>query len=144
MPSVDLARWTTTLTASYLAVKAALIAILAEYCARPLLADRGAPDAVRRFADPEPRKAVGGDPSRDSRLASVTAVSFPLQGSGAAGAGSWQLAVERGDSGLGVGAVRRATEPVSQRTADVRAAVRVPAFCYLSYVIVIPSVAAYW
>src|SRR6185295_9088799 len=84
--------------------------------------------ALRVIADPEPREAVGGNPSRDSRLAPIDAVSFPLQGSGAAGAGSWRLAVDRGDSGLGVGAVRRAPEPLPERTAGVRAAVRVPAF----------------
>ena len=144
MPSVDVARWTTTLTASYLAITASLIAILGSALPEPFRAGRVAPDTFRLVADPEPRKAAGGDPSRDSRLASVTAVSFPLQRSGTAGAGSWRLAVDCGDSGLGVGAVRRAAEPLlSERLAFVPLSEYLH-FCYLSYVIVIPSVAAYW
>ena len=144
MPSVDFARRTTTLTASYLAITAALIAILGEYCARPRLAGRGAPDAFRVLADPEPREAVDGDSSRDSRLASITAVSFSLQGSGAAGAGSWRLAVDRGvpawESALFAG---QPSLYLSERLASVPLSEYLH-FCYLSYVIVIPSAAAYW
>src|SRR5207344_1769942 len=91
-----------------------------DYRSRPRLAGRGAPDALRVVADPEPREAVGGDPSRDSRLAAFNTVSSPLQGSGASGAGTWRLAVDCGNSGLGVGAVRRATELVPVRTSGVR------------------------
>ena len=127
MPPVDCARWTTILTASYLALTAALITILGQSRPRPRQPGRAAPDALRVAADPEPREAVGGNPSRDSRLASVAAVSLPLQGSGAAGGGHRRLAVDRGDSGLGVGAVRWTAEPVPERAAGVRAAVRVPA-----------------
>jgi membrane-associated phospholipid phosphatase len=81
---------------------------------------------------------------RDSRLASIDAVSFPLQGGGAAGGGHWRLAVDCGDSGLGVDAF--AGQPslyLSERLAFVPLSEYLH-FCYLSHVIVIPSVAAYW
>ena len=128
MPSIDFARWTTTLTASYLAITAALIAILGTavpgrvglvavhltLSGSLVILNRARPSAgiLRGIRDWHPLRAV----------------SLPLQGSGAAGAGSWRLAIDCGDSGLGVGVVLRAAEPVSQRTAAVRAAVRVPAF----------------
>ena len=128
MMPLDLARWTTTLTASYLAITAALIAILGQtvpgrvwliavhvtlagalvilICARPL----------------------GGYPPGASRLASPAAVSVPLQGSGAAGGGDGRLAADERRFRPGNRALRRATEPVPQRAAGLRAAVRVPAF----------------
>src|SRR5687767_13827782 len=71
MSSVDFARWTTTLTASYLAITAALIAILGTTIpARVWLV--GAPDALRVVADAEPREAVDGDPLLVNRTAEPT------------------------------------------------------------------------
>ena len=127
MPSVDFARWTTTLTASYLAITAALIAIFGSTVPERfwliavhltlsgslLILNRARPSAgiLRVIRDWHP----------------LLLFPFLYKEVELLGAGSWRLAVDCGDSGLGVGAVRRATEPVSQRTAGVRAVVRVPA-----------------
>ena len=126
MPSVDFARWTTTLTASYLAITAASIAILGTAvpgrvglvavhltlsgawlilnCVRP------SAGILRVIHDWHPLLLF-------PFLYKEVELLAPALG-----------AVDCGDSGLGVGVVLRAAEPVSQRTAGVRAAVRGPAF----------------
>ena len=144
MPSVDCARWTTTLTASYLAITAALIAILGTtvpgriwlvavhltLSGSLLILNRAKPSAgiLRVIRDWHPLMLFPLLYKEVELLAPVL--------------GNWQLT--DGHSSLGVGAVRRTTEPVPERMAGIRAAVRYLHFSYLSYVIVIPSVAAYW
>ena len=128
MPSVDFARWTTTLTASYLATTAALVAILGTtvpgragwsrlhltLSGLLLILNRArAPSGILRvIRDWHPLMLFPLLYKEVERLAPAL----------------WRLAVDCGDSGVGVGALRRPTEPVPERTTGVRAAVRLPAF----------------
>ena len=95
------------------------------------------------LADPEPREAIGGDPSRHSGLASIDAVSFLYKEVEvlAPVIGDWRLTatIPAWESALFAG------RP-SRTGANGWRSCRCPIlhFSYLSYVIVIPSLAAYW
>lgn len=144
MASVDFARWTTALTASYLALTAALIAILgtavpgrawlvAVHLALSgslLVLDRARPRAgiLRVIRDWHPL------------------VLFPLAYKEvellAPALGDWRLtaAIPAWESALFAG---QPSLYLSERLAFVPLSEYLH-FCYLSYVIVIPAVAAYW
>jgi len=142
--SIDFARWTTTLTASYLAITAALIAILGNtvpgrawlvavhltLSGLLLILNRARPSAgiLRVIRDWHPLML------------------FPLLYKEvevlAAGIGDWRLtaAIPAWESALFAG---QPSLYLSERLAFVPLSEYLH-FCYLSYVIVIPSVTAYW
>jgi len=144
MPSVDLARWTTTLTASYLALTAALIAILGTSVpgrfwliavhlalAGSLLSlDRARPPAgiLRVVRDWHPLMLFPPLYKEVELLAPVL--------------GDWRLTatIPAWESALFGG---QPSLYLSERLAFVPLSEYLH-FCYLSYVIVIPAVAAYW
>jgi membrane-associated phospholipid phosphatase len=144
MPPVDYARWTTRLTASYLAITAALIAVLGNgipgriwlivthltLSASLLILNRARPSAgiLRVIRDWHPL------------------ILFPLLYKEvevlAAFIGNWRLttAIPAWESALFAG---QPSLYLSERLAFVPLSEYLH-FCYLSYVIVIPSVTAYW
>ena len=144
MRPVDFARWTATLTASYLAITAALIAILGH--AVPgrawlvalhltlsgllLILNRARPTAgIRRvILDWHPLLLFPLLYKEVERLAPVL--------------GDWRLtaAIPAWESALFAG---QPSQYLSERLVFVPLSEYLH-FCYLSYVIVIPSVAAYW
>jgi len=144
MPPVDVARWTTTLTASYLAITAALMAILGN----------GVPGRAWLIAA---HLTLGGSLlilNRARPSAGILRVIrdwhplvlFPLlykevEGL-AAVIGDWRLtaAIPAWESALFAG---QPNLYLSERLAFVPLSEYLH-LCYLSYVIVIPSVAAYW
>jgi hypothetical protein len=143
MPPVDFARWTTTLTASYLAITAALIAILGNgvprrywlvvahvTCAASLLIlDRSRPRGILRVV-------------RDWHPLMLFPLLYKEVELVAAVIGDWRLtaAIPRWESALFGG---QPSQYLSERLALVPLSEYLH-FCYAAYVIVIPSVAAYW
>lgn len=144
MPSADFGRWTTTLTASYLATTAALIAILgttvpgrawlvAVHLALSgslLILNRARPSAGIR------RAVLDWHPLmlfpllyKEVELLAPALGNWRLT----AAIPAWESALFAGQPSLYLGE-RLAFVPLSEYLH----------FCYLSYVIVIPSVAAYW
>ena len=144
MPSVDFARWTTTLTASYLAITAALIAILGNtvpgrvwlvaahltLSGSLLMLNRVRPSAgiLRMIRDWHPLMLFPLLYKEVEVLAAVI--------------GDWRLtaAIPAWESALFAG---QPSLYLSERLAFVPLSEYLH-FCYLSYVIVIPSVSAYW
>jgi membrane-associated phospholipid phosphatase len=144
MPSVDFGRWTTTLTASYLAITAALIAILGTtvpgrvwlvavhltLAGSLLVLNRARPSAgiLRVIRDWHPLMLFPLLYKEVERLAPVL--------------GDWRLtaAIPAWESALFAG---QPSLYLSERLAFVPLSEYLH-FCYLSYVIVIPSVTAYW
>src|SRR6187455_2592489 len=144
MPSVDLARWTTTLTASYLAMTAALIAILGTtvpgrvwlvavhltLSGLLLILNQARPPAgtLRVIRDWHPLVLFPFLYKEVELLAPVL--------------GDWRLtvAIPAWESALFAG---QPSLYLSERLAFVPLSEYLH-FCYLSYVIVIPSLAAYW
>ena len=144
MPPVDFARWTTTLTASYLAITAALIAILGNavpgrvwlvavhltLSGSLLILNRARPSAgiLRVIRDWHPLMLFPLLYKEVELLAAVI--------------GDWRLtaAIPAWESALFAG---QPSLYLSERLAFVPLSEYLH-FCYLSYVIVIPSVAAYW
>jgi membrane-associated phospholipid phosphatase len=144
MPPVDFARRTTTLTASYLAITAALIAVLGNglpgrawlvaahltLCGSLLLLNRAGPPAgmLRVIHDWHPLMLFPLLYKEVELLAPVI--------------GDWRLtaAIPAWESALFGG---QPSLYLSERLAFVPLSEYLH-FCYLSYVIVIPSVAAYW
>ena len=144
MPTVDFARWTTTLTASYLAITAALIAILGNTVPDRvwlvaahltlswslLILERASPSAgiLRVIRDWHPLMLFPLLYKEVELLAPVI--------------GDWRLstAIPALESALFAG---QPSLYLSERLAFVPLSEYLH-FCYLSYVIVIPSVAAYW
>jgi membrane-associated phospholipid phosphatase len=144
MPPVDVARWTTTLTASYLAITAALMMMLGNtvpgrvwlvgghltLAGALLILNRARPSAgiLRVIRDCHPLML------------------FPLLYKEvevlAAAIGNWRLtaAIPAWESALFAG---QPSLYLSERLAFVPLSEYLH-FCYLSYVIVIPSVTAYW
>jgi hypothetical protein len=144
MPPVDFARWTTTLTASYLAITAALIATVGNavpgrawlvaahltLVGALLILNRVSPSAgiLRVVRDWHPLMLFPLLYKEVELLAAVIGdwrltVAIP----------AWESALFGGQPSLYLGE-RLAFVPLSEYLH----------FCYLSYVIVIPSVAAYW
>jgi membrane-associated phospholipid phosphatase len=144
MPPVDSARWTTTLTASYLAITAALIVILGKAVpgrvwlvgvhltlfAALLILIRASPSAgiLRVIRDWHPLMLFPLLYKEVELLAAVI--------------GDWRLtaAIPAWESALFGG---QPSLYLSERLAFVPLSEYLH-FCYLSYVIVIPSVSAYW
>jgi membrane-associated phospholipid phosphatase len=144
MPPVDFARWTTTLTASYLAITAALIAILGNTVpgrvwlvaahltlfGALLILNRARPSAgiLRVIRDWYPLMLFRLLYKEVELLAAVI--------------GDWRLttAIPAWESALFAG---QPSLYLSERLAFVPLSEYLH-FCYLSYVIVIPSVTAYW
>jgi membrane-associated phospholipid phosphatase len=144
MLSVDCARWTTTLTASYLAITAALIAILGNsvpgraglvavhltLAGSLLILNSARPSAgiLRVIRDWHPLMLFPPLYKEVELLASVI--------------GDWRLtaAIPAWESALFAG---QPSLYLSERLAFVPLSEYLH-FCYLSYVIVIPSVTAYW
>jgi len=144
MPPLDSARWTTTLTASYLAITAALIAILGKAVpgrvwlvavhvtlfAALLLLNRANPSTgiLRVIRDWHPLMLFPLLYKEVQLLAAVI--------------GDWRLttAIPAWESALFAG---QPSLYLSERLAFVPLSEFLH-FCYLSYVIVIPSVSAYW
>ena len=143
MPSVDFARRTTTLTASYLAITAALIAILGTsvpgrvwlvavhltLSGSLLILNQARPKGILRvIRDWHPLVLFPFLYKEVERLAPVL--------------GDWRLtaAIPAWESALFAG---QPSLYLSERLAFVPLSEYLH-FCYLSYVIVIPSVAAYW
>ena len=144
MPIVDFARWTTTLTASYLAITAALIAILgttvpgrgwlvAAHLAVSgslLILNRARPSAgiLRAIRDWHPLMLF-------PLLYKEVELLAPVLGDWllTAAIPAWESALFGGQPSLYL-SERLAFVPLSEYLH----------FCYLSYGIVIPSVAAYW
>jgi hypothetical protein len=144
MPPVDVARWTTTLMASYLAITAALMVILGN--ALPgrvwlvavhltlsgslLILNRGRPSAgiLRVIRDWHPLMLFPLLYKEVEVLAAVI--------------GDWRLtaAIPAWESALFAG---QPSLYLSERLAFVPLSEYLH-FCYLSYVIVIPSLTAYW
>jgi membrane-associated phospholipid phosphatase len=144
MPPVDCARWTTTLTASYLAITAALIATVGNavpgrawlvavhltLVGSLLILNRASPSAgiLRVIRDWHPLMLFPLLYKEVELLAAVIgdwrlSVAIP----------AWESALFGGQPSLYL-SERLAFVPLSEYLH----------FCYLSYVIVIPSVAAYW
>jgi hypothetical protein len=144
MPPVDFARWTTTLTASYLAITAALIAIVGNAVPSRawlvgvhltlfgalLILNRASPSAgiLRVIRDWHPLMLFPLLYKEVELLAAVVgdwrlSVAIP----------AWESALFGGQPSLYL-SERLAFVPLSEYLH----------LCYLSYVIVIPSVAAYW
>jgi membrane-associated phospholipid phosphatase len=144
MPPVDVARWTTTLTASYLAITAALVAICGQtvpgrlwlvavhlmLSASLLILNRASPPAGSLCAirDWHPLMLFPFLYKEVEMLAAVIGdwrftVVIPI----------WESALFGGQPSLYL-SERLAFVPLSEYLH----------FCYLSYVVVIPSVAAYW
>jgi membrane-associated phospholipid phosphatase len=144
MPPVDVARWTTTLTASYLAITAALIVILGNTV----------PGRVWLVAVHLTLSGALLILNRARRSAGILRVIrdwhplmlFPLLYKEvevlAAAIGDWRLsaAIPAWESALFAG---QPSLYLSERLAFVPLSEYLH-FCYLSYVIVIPSVTAYW
>ena len=143
MPPVDVARWTTTLTASYLAITAALIAILGHgvpgrvwlvavhlALAGSLLILNRAPTAriLRVIRDWHPLMLF---PFLYKEVELLAAVIGDWRLTGAIPA--WESALFAGQPSLYL-SERLAFVPLSEYLH----------FCYLSQMIVIPAVAAYW
>ncbi len=144
MPPVDVARWTTTLTASYLAITAALVAILGQtvpgrvwlvavhlmLAASLLILNRASPPAgiLRVIRDWHPLMLFPLLYKEVEMLAAVI--------------GDWRLTVviPAWESALFGG---QPSLYLSERLAFVPLSEYLH-FCYLSYVVVIPSVAASW
>jgi membrane-associated phospholipid phosphatase len=144
MPTVDTARWTTTLTASYLAITAALIAILGTavpsrfwlvavhmtLSALLLILGRARPSAgiLRVVRDWHPLMLFPLLYKEVELLAAVI--------------GDWRLTavIPAWESALFAG---QPSLYLSERLAFVPLSEYLH-FCYLSYVLVVPSVAAYW
>ena len=144
MPVVDYARWTTTLTTSYLAITAALIAILGNsvpgrgrlvavhlsLAGSLLILNRARPSAglLRVIRDWHPLMLFPLLYKEVEVLAAVI--------------GDWRLttAIPAWESALFAG---QPSLYLSERLAFVPLSEYLH-FCYLSYVIVIPSVTAYW
>ena len=144
MPPVDFARWTTTLTASYLAITAALIAILGNavpgrvwlvavhltLAGALLILNRARPTAgiLRVIRDWHPLMLF---PLLYKEVELVAAV-----------IGDWRLtaAIPAWESALFDG---QPSQYLSERLASVPLSEYLH-FCYAAYVIVVPSVAAYW
>jgi membrane-associated phospholipid phosphatase len=144
MPSVDFPRWTTRLTASYLAITAAMIAIRGTaipgrgwlvavhvaLCASLLMLNRARPSAgvLRVIRDWHPLLLFPLLYKEVERLAPVL--------------GDWRLtaAIPAWESALFAG---QPSLYLSERLAFVPLSEYLH-FCYLSYVIVIPGVSAYW
>src|SRR5207344_739602 len=144
MPPVDFARWTTTLTASYLAITAGLIATVGNavpgrawlvavhltLVGSLLILNRASPSAgiLRVIRDWHPLMLFPLLYKEVELLAAVIgdwrlSVAIP----------AWESALFGGQPSLYL-SERLAFVPLSEYLH----------FCYLSYVIVIPSVAAYW
>jgi hypothetical protein len=144
MPPVDFARWTTTLTASYLAITAALIALLGDgvpgrvwlvavhlmLFGSLLILNRASPSAgiLRAIRDWHPLMLFPLLYKEVELLAAVI--------------GDWRLSavIPAWESALFAG---QPSLYLSERLAFVPLSEYLH-FCYLSYVIVIPSVTAYW
>ena len=144
MPPVDLARWTTTLTASYLAITAALMAVLGHavpgrvwlvavhlaLAVSLLILNRASPPAgiLRVIRDWHPLLLFPFLYKEVERLAAVI--------------GDWRLtaAIPAWESALFAG---QPSQYLSERLAFVPLSEYLH-FCYLAHVIVIPAVAAYW
>ena len=144
MPPVDCARWTTTLTASYLAITAGLIAILGNtvpgrvwlvavhltLSGSLLILNRARPSAgiLRVIRDWHPLVLF-------PFLYKEVEVLAPVIGDWrlTATIPAWESALFAGQPSLYL-SERLAFVPLSEYLH----------FCYLSYVIVIPSVATYW
>jgi membrane-associated phospholipid phosphatase len=144
MPSVDCARWTTTLTASYLAITAALIAILGKgvpgraWLVALHLALSGFLLSLNRARPPAGILRV----IRDWHPLMLFPLLYKEVEVLAAVIGDWRLtaAIPAWESALFAG---QPSLYLSERLAFVPLSEYLH-FCYLSYVIVIPSVAAYW
>jgi membrane-associated phospholipid phosphatase len=143
MPPVDCARWTTTLTASYLALTAALIATLGQavpgraslvvlhltLSASLLILDRARPSGILRVI-------------RDWHPLLLFPFLYKEVELLAGGIGDWRLtaAIPAWEAALFAG---QPSLYLSDRLAFVPLSEYLH-FCYLAYVILIPSVAAYW
>jgi membrane-associated phospholipid phosphatase len=144
MPPVDHARWTTTLTASYLAITTALVAVRGDavpgrlwliavhltLSASLLILYRAKPSAgaLRMIRDWHPLLLF---PFLYKEVELLAAVIGDWRMSAAIPA--WEAALFAGQPSLYL-SERLAFVPLSEYLH----------FCYLSYVLVIPSVAAYW
>jgi membrane-associated phospholipid phosphatase len=144
MPPVDCAFWTTTLTASYLAITAALIAVFGNgvpgrvclialhlmLCGSLLILNRASPSAgmLRLIRDWHPLMLFPLLYKEVELLAAVI--------------GDWRLSavIPAWESALFAG---QPSLYLSERLAFVPLSEYLH-FCYLSYVVVIPSVTAYW
>jgi membrane-associated phospholipid phosphatase len=144
MPPVDPARLTTTLTASYLAITAALIAILGE-----AVPGRGWLVAVHLTLSASLLALERAKPSvgvlrviRDWHPLMLFPLLYKEVELLAAVIGDWRLtvAIPAWESALFAG---QPSVYLSERLALVPLSEYLH-FCYLSYVLVIPSVAAYW
>ena len=143
MPPVDFARWTTTLTASYLAITAVLIAILGNavpgriwlvavhltLAGSLLILDRARPRGILLVV-------------RDWHPLMLFPLLYKEVELLAAVIGDWRLtaAIPAWESALFDG---QPSQYLSERLALVPLSEYLH-FCYAAYVIVIPSVAAYW
>jgi len=143
MPPVDFARWTTTLTASYLAITAVLIAILGNavpgriwlvavhltLAGSLLILDRARPRGILLVV-------------RDWHPLMLFPLLYKEVELLAAVIGDWRLtaAIPAWESALFDG---QPSQYLSERLASVPFSEYLH-FCYAAYVIVIPSVAAYW
>src|SRR5687767_13355327 len=144
MAPVDCARWTTTLTASYLAITAAWIAILGTtvpgraWLVAAHLAVSGSLLILNRARPPAGILRV----MRDWHPLMLFPVLYKEVELLAPALGDWRLtaAIPAWESALFAG---QPSLYLSERLAFVPLSEYLH-FCYLSYVIVIPSVAAYW
>jgi len=143
MPPVDFARWTTTLTASYLAITAVLIAILGNavpgriwlvavhltLAGSLLILDRARPRGILLVV-------------RDWHPLMLFPLLYKEVEPLAAVIGDWRLtaAIPAWESALFDG---QPSQYLSERLSSVPLSEYLH-FCYAAYVIVIPSVAAYW
>ena len=143
MPPVDFARWTTTLTASYLAITAVLIAILGNavpgriwlvavhltLAGSLLILDRARPRGILLVV-------------RDWHPLMLFPLLYKEVELLAAVIGDWRLtaAIPAWESALFDG---QPSQYLSERLSSVPLSEYLH-FCYAAYVIVIPSVAAYW
>ncbi len=143
MPPVDCARWTTTLTASYLAITAALVAILGTgvpgrvwLVVMHLTLAGSLPILNRARPTGIPRVILDWHPLMlFPLLYKEVELLAPVLGDWrlTAAIPAWEAVLFAGQPSLYL-AERLAFVPLSEYLH----------FCYLSYVIVIPSVAAYW
>ena len=144
MPPVDAARWTTTLTASYLAITAALIAILGEAVpGRVWLVAAHLTLAASLLALNRKKPPVGIlRVIRDWHPLMLFPFLYKEVEVLAAVIGDWRLtaAIPAWESALFAG---QPSLYLSERLAFVPLSEYLH-FCYLAYVIVIPAVTAYW
>jgi membrane-associated phospholipid phosphatase len=144
MASVDFARWTTTLTASYLAITAALVAILGNTLpgrAWLIAVHVTLSGSLLILNRSRPSAGISGV-IRDWHPLILFPLLYKEVEMLAPVVGDWRLtaAIPAWESALFAG---QPSLYLSERLAFVPLS-ELLHFCYLSYVIVIPSLAAYW